>query len=352
MKRNTLARLVLALCAAAALMLTGCGGGDNGVSQGLHDDLQMDHDELVAALEAEKAKVTAAMDRIGSAPDENGMGGSGLLADLAAEMATVAMLTQQIDGDGTDANPGLTAQLAAAMDRIGSAPDENGMGGSGLLADLAAEMATVTMLTQQIDGDGTDANPGLTAQLAAANARIELLLKGEDPGQLTPITGDASAAATAARTAATSAGEYADQAEMDDDNRATLQTGDANSVDHAKYARAQATTADTEAGKAETAATMAAAATTTADANKYMNMAEAAKTAAETAMGMAKTQAEEAKADSMVELKIDDKIKSVGETSIDADASRQEVTINDETSITGRLGDDHDPDTTVAQSPV
>ena len=58
MKRNTLARLAFALCAAAALMLTGCGGGDDGVSQGLHDDLQMDHDELVAALEAANADVT------------------------------------------------------------------------------------------------------------------------------------------------------------------------------------------------------------------------------------------------------------------------------------------------------
>ena len=198
MKRNTLARLALALCAAAALMLTGC-GGDNGVSQGMHDDLQIDRDELETALKAEKAKVvalTAQIDgdgtpenpglmaqlmastaRIGSADEP-----TSLLGMLAAEQAQVMMLTQQIDGDGTPENPGLTQQLADAMARIGSADEP-----TSLLGMLAAEQAQAMMLTQQIDGDGTPENPGLTQQLADAMARIAALEGGTALDVLDPI---------------------------------------------------------------------------------------------------------------------------------------------------------------------
>ena len=344
---------VIAAVAIMAMVLQGC-GGDDGVSPSTHmdveeerdmykaqaEELQEDLDEatdeaerLQGELTTATTSLTAATMRIGSAPDANGMGGSGLLGDLATQMAMVASLTMQINGDGTPDNPGLAAQLQTAMDRIGEQPGPDGTGGSGLLGDLADAMADVTMYMEMINGDGTPENPGLQAQLDdanddldAANARIASLLKGEDPDQITPIAGGARTAATDARTAATKADEYADQAEMDDDNRATIQTGDANSVAHAMYARAEADKADEEAGKAETATTMAEAATTTADANKYMNMATAAKEAAETAMGEAKSHAETAATDATMELKIDGTMKSVGDTTIDADAPNNVVT--------------------------
>ena len=53
-----------------------------------------------------------------------------------------------------------------------------------------------------IEGDGTDANPGLQAELDAAKERINKLLAGEDPDQLAPIAGGAGEVATGARTSA------------------------------------------------------------------------------------------------------------------------------------------------------
>ena len=316
---------------------------------------------LLGDLATQTAMVESLTTRIGMEPDADGMGGSGLLDDLATQMAMVESLTTQINGDGTPDNPGLTALLAAAVEQIGEAPGPDGMGGSGLLGDLATEMGKVTMYMEMINGDGTpenpglqadlnaaletingdgtDENPGLRKQLEDANTRIASLLKGEDPDQITPIGEAARTAADEAGTAATKAGEYADQAEMDDDNRATIQTGDANSVEHAKYARMQAEIADDEGGedgKAGKAATMAEEATTTADANKYLNMATAAKLAAEKARDMAKEQAGMAKDDAMVELKIDGSTKSVGDTSITV--NRQSHTSADGRTITGLLG--------------
>ena len=51
-----------------AMVLQGC-GGDDGVEQSLHDDLQMDNDDLVTALAAEKVKVEDLTAQIGSADD-------------------------------------------------------------------------------------------------------------------------------------------------------------------------------------------------------------------------------------------------------------------------------------------
>ena len=341
MNRNRHGMLAMLLCAALALLLAGC-GGDDGVSPTTHMDVEEERDmykaqaeELQEDLDEATDSLNAATMRIGSAPDANGMGGSGLLGDLATQMAMVASLTMQINGDDTPDNPGLAAQLQAAMMQIGEAPGQDGMGGSGLLGDLAAEMAKVAMYMEMVNGDGTPDNPGLQARLNAANERIASLLKGEDPEQVTPIADDASTAATDARTAATKADEYADQAEMDDDNRATIQTGDANSVAHAMYARAEADKADEEAGKADTAATMAAAATTTADANKYLRMATDAKEAAETARDEAKSHAGTAATDAMAELKINGSTKSVGDTSITV--NRQSRTSADGRTITGLL---------------
>ena len=291
MKRNTLARLALALCAAAALMLTGC-GGDDGVSPSTHEDLQMDHDELVAALASRGGKVadlpsadrwrrhpreprphgaTHGLDRTDCSADEP----TSLLGMLAAEQAQVMMLTQQIDGDGTPENPGLTQQLADAMARIGSADEP-----TSLLGMLAAEQAQVMMLTQQIDGDGTPENPGLTQQLADAMARIVALEGGTAPDVLDPIKDAAGTAMTEADTAAAAADMAADAAEEAAMNRASIQTGDANSATDAYMARMQANAAATAAADAKTHSDLAQAAMNTEDAAPHRTQAEAARGAA------------------------------------------------------------------------
>ena len=353
MKRNTLARLALALCAAAALMLTGC-GGDNGVSQGMHDDLQMDHNELEIALKAEKAKVVAltaqidgdgtadnpgltaelmaATARIGSADEP-----TSLLGMLAAEQARATMLMQQIDGDGTADNPGLTAEFMAATARIGSADEP-----TSLLGMLAAEQARATMLTQQIDGDGTADNPGLTAQLMDAKARIAALEGGTAPDVLDPIKTGASGAATAAAAASTAAGMAADEAETAAMNRATIQTGDANSVADAKYARMHANTAAAEAKKASAASAMAEAAMNAAEAMPHRAAAQAARDAAMEAQTMAGAARDEAVADAALELKIVDKTKSVGDpagdgTAITIDGQARSTTVDGKTKDTGLI---------------
>ena len=59
--RRTYFRMALLICAAAMLVLQGCGGDDNGVSQSMHDQVVMERDaakqaEMDAKAEADKAK--------------------------------------------------------------------------------------------------------------------------------------------------------------------------------------------------------------------------------------------------------------------------------------------------------
>ena len=438
---------IVAAVAMLAMVLQGC-GGDDGVSQGLHDDVVMDNDELMAALAAANAEVTRLNGLLGDADDPaadsirgmlaaananvmsltgmletangsvtsltgdletanasvmsltgeletangnvmsltgeletaNGMVTSltgeletanGMVTSLTAELGTANADVTRLTGELATANgmvTSLTGELATANGMVTSLTGElstangmvtsltgelataNGMVTSltgelstanGMVTSLTGELATangmVASLTTELDGDGTDANPGLRAQLATANARIAALEDGTAEDVLAPIKTAASDAATAAGTASTAAGTAAGEAETAAENRATIQTGDANSVMDADMARMKANTAADEAMKAATASQMAQDAMDADEARPQRTAAEAAQAEAEQAQMDAETAQGEAEADAMVELKIDDKTKSVGDTSITIDGQSRETTVNDVTRITGLL---------------
>ena len=408
MKRITLARLILASVLAGAFVLAGC-GGDDGVSPTTHEELQMDHDELVAALAAAQDEVTRLNALLG---DEDNPADDSVRGMLAAANANVMSLTGQLEtangevtrlnGELSTANGNvmsLTGQLETANGNVtrlmgeletangevtrltgelgtanadvmrltgeletasgmvttltGQLETANGMvttltgqletangevtrltgelgTANGMVTTLTGQLETannnVRRLTTEVDGDGTDENPGLRELLRRANERIKNLVEGKDPEQLGPIVNRGTNASTNAGNNSTMADDYATKAEMESANRATIQTGEANSVEHAENARGHATTASDKAEEAKTAAEKAAEATNTADAEKYASMAEDAAEAAEEAMNMAISEYEEAKKDAELELKIDDSTHSVGDISLDADADNNIVT--------------------------
>ena len=162
MKRNTLARLAVALCAAVALMLTGC-GGDDGVNQGLHDDLQMNHDELMAALEAEKAKVADLTAQIGSADDADSL--MGMLATAQGNVTMyMDMATELQTTLGDETNPdaeSVRGMLATANDNLATA-----QGNVTMYMDMATELQTTL-------GDETNpAAESVRGMLATANDNL------------------------------------------------------------------------------------------------------------------------------------------------------------------------------------
>ena len=279
-------------------------------------------DETDPAADSVRGMLAATNELIGSEVDPDPTSLRGMLAAEEKEVARLETLL----GDPDTPDPGsVRGMLAAAKARIGSVDDP-----TSLLGMLDAEQKKAEMYRVAIEGDGTDANPGLQAELNAAKERINTLLAGEDPDQLAPIAGGAGEVGTGARNSGTNAGTDADAAETASENRATIQTGEANSVEHAENARTYATTADAEATKAEEFAEEAAAATNVADQNTFLVAAETAKNAADEAAANAKSERDEAVTDSMVELKIDDTAKSVGDTEIDdtAAASRSELNNN------------------------
>ena len=353
---------VIAAVAIMAMVLQGC-GGDDGVSPSTHMDVEDERDMYKARAEQLQALLG---DETDPAPDSV----RGMLAAAQADVTkymTMASNLQTMLGDETDPAPdSVRGMLAAAqadvtkyMTLLGDETDPAPDSVRGMLAAAQADVTKYTNMANSLQmtlGDETDPAPdsvrgmlaaanaligsdddpdSLRGQIAMLTARVKALEEGTAPDVIKSIADDAGEAATEARTAATKADEYADQAEVDDDNRATIQTGDANSVAHAMYARAEADKADEEAGKADTAATMAAAATTTADANKYLRMATDAKEAAETARDEAKSHAGTAATDAMAELKINGSTKSVGDTSITV--NRQSRTSADGRTITGLL---------------
>ena len=84
--------------------------------------------------------------------------------------------------------------------------------------------------------------------------------------------------------------------------RVAIQTGEGNSDEHAENARMYATTAATEAEKAEAVAEMAGDAKNADDARTYKAAAEAAQTAAEEAQKKAESERDEAVADAKGEV--------------------------------------------------
>ena len=218
---------------------------------------------------------------------------------------------------------------------------------------LTAANAEVMRLTTEIEGDGTDANPGLRQQLADAMARIAALEGGTAPDVLDPIKKAASDAADAASTAAMAARAASDAAMTAAMNRATIQTGEANSAAHAMYADMHADTAESESGKAATASQMAQDAMDAATATPQRLAAEAARDAAMGAQEDAEAAQGEAESDAMMELKIDGTMKSVGEVMIDATAPNNVITIgtgaNRRVENTGLQTDATNPSLTVAE---
>ena len=318
-----------------------------------------------------RGMLAAATARIGAADDPGSL--LGMLDAEQKEAMRLSTLVGELEtelGDETNPDPesvrgmlnAANDSLDAANTRIGSVDDP-----TSLLGMLDAEQKKAEMYRVAIEGDGTDANPGLQAELDAAKLRIAALEAGTADDVLDPIKTAASDAATAAGTASTAAGAAADAAEEADDNRATIQTGEANSVADAMAARDSADTAEAEAMKAQTASTAAQGATTTGEATPYRLAAEAAQADAEAAQADAEAAQAEAEADAMAELKIVEKTKSVGdnEITVSEDTHTDERTINGVTTteITGKvfdietegvaiLGTGDDPDTDVVEADV
>ena len=146
-----------------------------------------------------------------------------------------------------------------------------------------------------------------------------------EPTDLQKAQTAAMEAATAAMTAAGNAKTAADDADAARTNAATLQTGE-TSGDLAKKAREYADAAHAAYTDAKAASEAAAATESLADAIEARIMAENARDAAQTAETNAANYAQMAMDGAEGELTIDDTVKGVGGTSIDANAPNQVVT--------------------------
>ena len=161
--------------------------------------------------------------------------------------------------------------------------------------------------------------------------------------ELETVQADAVTAATAAGTAATAAKTASDAALAAREDRAVIQTGDLSGgnsgmLAHAAYTHAKA--AAGAAADAQAASDAAEEATTVAAATRALVMAETARDDAVTAQGMAETQRDAAVLAAASEVKIDDKTKRVGGTSITVGVDdTRTVTINGETTRTGKEAD-------------
>ena len=146
-----------------------------------------------------------------------------------------------------------------------------------------------------------------------------------EPTDLETTQEAAMAAATAAKTASDGAAEAAAEAATATANLATAQTG-AMAAGHAEAAQKAADDAMAAYMNAKTASDAAAAATLASVAGAALDDATEAQMAAEAAQKAAEAAAMMASEAAMMELMIDGTMKSVGDTTIDAEAPRSEVT--------------------------
>ena len=355
---------IVAAVAMLAMVLQGC-GGDDGVSPSTHMDveeerdmykaeaerLQGELDTANASLETANADLATANASLETAQDNVTTYMdmvTALETTLGDEMEPAADSVRGMLAAAEAARDTAQADLATAEDNVTTymnmvselqmtLGDEMEPAADSVRGMLAAAQEQVSTLTTEIEGDGTDENPGLRQELADAMARIDALVGGTAPDVLDPIKMAASDAADAANTAATAARAAADAAMTATMNRATMQTGDANSAADAMDAGAHADTAEAEAGNAATASQMAQAAMDTATATPQRMAAEAARDAAMDARDMAVSAQGEAEADAMMELKVDGDTYSVGGTVLTRDGAGHDVTVNNEREITGLL---------------
>ncbi|MCY3702802.1 MAG: transferrin-binding protein-like solute binding protein [Rhodospirillales bacterium] len=167
------------------------------------------------------------------------------------------------------------------------------------------------------------------------------------PSDLETTQAAALTAANAAKAASDAADTAAEGAEAGTADLATLQTGEMARM-YAEAAREAAETAMAEYMKAKTASDAAAAATTASAAGAARADAEAAQMAAMEAQTEAEGAAMKASEAAMMELMIDGKDKSVGESSLNAGDGMLTTTNDDDSkTITGRL-DGEDPMNSVA----
>ena len=172
---------------------------------------------------------------------------------------------------------------------------------------------------------------------------------------LASVQADAVTAATEAQTAATDAQTAADAAETARANRAAIQTGDfhaGNSSELADKAQEHADAAQDAADAAETASIDAADATDIVAATRALVMAEASKTAAGKQQMYAETAQASAETAADGEIRIVDKTKTVGDTSITIDEKENMSTINGVTKITGLVKDEKITTPGVAIEPI
>ena len=158
--------------------------------------------------------------------------------------------------------------------------------------------------------------------------------------ELETVQADAAIVAAEAATAAEEAKTASDAAQAARQNRAIIQTGDlsgGNSGMLAHSAYMQAKAAADAATDAQTASDAAAAETDVVAAARALVMAENARDNAVTAQGLAETHRDAAVLAAAGEVKVVDKTKTVGDTSITLDGNATKNTLNSVTRNTGLL---------------
>ena len=213
---------------------------------------------------------------------------------------------------------------------------------------LVAAQSSFDAAQEAVDNLAADATP---EEIAAAEtelvaAQLALILAANLPeNQPPPLTeiqvaqAAAADAAAAAMTAAGAAGDAADDADTARVNIATMQTGETGKTSggHAYMARHYADEAEAERVKAETASAAAAAAEDIATATRALVNAEEALLAAKDAADKAAIHAGLAMDATDNELFIDGTVKTVGGTSINANAGALTEDVGSQTKKTGLI---------------
>ena len=303
--------LPIAAFAAVALALAGCGGG-GGSSPVTSDDTTM-------------------------APDDTTMAGP-MIAGATVPSGTTITLPAGVDiQDGT---------LRADMDETITVEDIGTftcVSADGCSVDLTDGVITTTGDITVVSLDVTD--PGILAQLAAVLPPPPVELNELETAQAA-AAGAATAAMTAAgnamtaATAAVDAGEKLATIQTDEKSRGlATKAGDQAALAHAAYMAAKAASDD------------AAEATDVTAAVRAQVNAENAQADAEAAAMMAATYGQNSMDAANAELMIDGTVKSVGGTSLDAEAGSSVVITDGQTVTTGLLAKDMQPSHTVELLP-